>query len=127
MDAEISEKLLAKKNIENTVLSARFRAEIAIQNKSKVTSNSFFYSRDQCIRNAFKACFWCTCNFYLTSHIFRVFDFLRKRAFLNLKGGEKVQIFGFFETQKLDFLRNKLSVEKTFLSQEAGMIRLSFD
>ena len=50
-----------------------------------------------------------------------------KSAFLNLKGGEKVQIFGFFETQKLDFLRNKLSVEKTFLSQEAGMIRLSFD
>ena len=44
-----------------------------------------------------------------------------------MKGGEKVQIFGFFETQKLDFLRNKLSVEKTFLSQEAGMIRLSFD
>ena len=44
-----------------------------------------------------------------------------------MKGGEKVQIFGFFETKKLDFLRKELSVEKTFLPQEAGMIRISFD
>ena len=93
----------------------------------QVTSNLFIYLHGQCVRNAFSACFWCTCNFYLTSHIFRVFDFLQKRAFLNLKGGKKVQNFGFFEKQKLDFLQNKLSVEKTFLSQEAGMIRLSFD
>ena len=81
---------------------------------------------------------WITCNpngscynpstiEFAIFYIFSNLNILWKRAFLNLKGGKKAQIFGFFETQKLDFLRNKLSVEKTFLSQEAGMIRLSFD
>ena len=92
-----------------------------------VTSDSFAYLHDQRFRNAFEVCVLCTCSFYLTSHVSRVFGLLQKRSFLNLKGGKKVQIFGFLETQKLDFLRKELSMEKIFLSQEAGMIRLSFD
>ena len=40
MDAEISEKLLPKKSIKNTVLSTRLRAEKYITNKSKFYQKS---------------------------------------------------------------------------------------
>ena len=58
---------------------------------------------------------------------FSAFDICQKTKFLNSKGGKKVSVCGIFETQKLDFLLKESSVEKMFLSQEVGMIRLSFD
>ena len=79
-------------------------------------SNKYFPS---CYLSSLDPIFHVTC--------FLLFNICQKTTFLNLKGGKKPEISAFFETQKLDFLRNKLSVEKNFLSQEAGMIRLSFD
>ena len=58
MDAKISEKLLPKKSIKNTVLSARLRAEKAIKNKSKFYQKSLtqawdFFSFLECQRLLF--------------------------------------------------------------------------
>ena len=46
MDAEISEKLLPKKSIKNTVLSTRLRAEKSIKNKSKFYQKSLTQAWD---------------------------------------------------------------------------------
>ena len=46
MDAEISEKLLPKKSIKNTVLSARLRAEKTIKKKSKFHQKSLTQAWD---------------------------------------------------------------------------------
>ena len=46
MDAEISEKLLPKKSIKNTVLGARLRAEKSIKNESKFYQKSLTQAWD---------------------------------------------------------------------------------
>ena len=46
MDAEISEKLLPKKSIKNTVLSSRLRAEKSIKNKSEFCQKSLTQAWD---------------------------------------------------------------------------------
>ena len=73
----------------------------------------------------------CFPSFYLSSLLpifhftsFSTFDQCQKTAFLNLKGGKKLWKTEFFEMENLDFLRKELSSEKTFLSQEVGMIKL---
>ena len=40
---------------------------------------------------------------------------------------EKIEIFEIFETQKLVFFQNKVSMKKMFLSEDNAMITLCFD